>query len=321
VTGGSERAAGIESPTIRQLEDRLQLAMAVSNHLTKQQAVSRNDMRVAMESLGIELPADAPLNSFTEQPSRTNFATAVKFVQTAEQELISKVRLAARRELTRTLEEIAGLIHRPRVAYEPRHEMLKIVAKYLDGFTLSDNYTDEVMQKEMAAVHEVMEEWLKRKQLGQDVLGGGKLYQQALDLWEPVSQVMHGGKFYVEGYDDEAAFLKAINLFTAAARQASHIDQEQPWTPEELVRHTLSFMESFSGPIAYKLQPAEGVQQLLREVESLEDQRTLDSLRLVTEAVRDYLAWCWRLEDARISAVDTSISICRVAGHLRAMTA
>jgi len=321
MTGGSDRVAGIEPLTIGQLEDRLQLAMAVKQHLTEQRAVSYRDMQVATESLGVELPAHTPLSSFTQIPSQQNYKVAVNWIQSEEEALISKVREATRREITQTLEQIAGYIHRPREPYEPRHKMLKIVAQYLIGYTIPDNHTDETIQRELAAIHEYQGEWLKSKQLGQDVIANDKLWQQAMELWTPVARVL-SDKCSIPGYDDEVAFLQAINLFTAAARQASHIEQEQPWSANELVERTVAFMEEFSGPIPYKLQEqGDYVQQLLRDVETMDDQRTLGSLRMVTLAVRDYLAWCWRMDDVRTSAVDTAISISRTAGHLRAMTA
>lgn len=322
MTGDSSGVAGIDTLSIGQLEDRLQLAMAVRQHLTDQGVVSRNDMRVAMESLGVELPAHAPLNSFTEQPSRTNYAVAVSFIQTEEQTLINKVRDSARRELTQTLEEIGTLIYKSDAEpYEPRYAMLKIVSKYLTGYTLPTDCADEIMQTELNKVSEVMTEWQKRKQLGQDVLSNAQLYRTALELWQSVARVVDE-KFMISNSDDETAILQVLNNFFATARAASHIEPETLWSPEEVVAHTLEFMQSFNGAIPYKFQgDSDGLQRLLREVDSIEDQRTLHSLRVMADAVRTYLTWCWRLEDARVSAVDTSIAICRAAGHLRSMTA
>lgn len=321
MTGGSDGVAGIDNLTIGQLEARLQLAMAVNQHLTEQQAVSRHDMRVALESLGLDPPAEAPLNSFTEQPSRTNFSVALAFVRSKETELSDKLLYASRRQLTETLEQIANHIQAVKEPWEPRYLMLQVVSKYLDEYEIPGNHVDEVVQKELTAVHSYMSEWEKQKQLGQDVIENATLYQKALELWEPVSRVI-ASTFYVESYDDQVAILQAINNFCAAARQAEAIEQEQLWSPNELVAKTVAFMASFNGPIPYKLQsPTSGVHQLLRDVDKLEDQRLLtDSLQLAL-AVRDYLGWCWRLDAARTVAVDLSISISRCAGHLRAMTA
>lgn len=321
MTGGSDRVAGIEPLTIRQLEDRLQLAMAVSNHLATQRGVSRNDVRVAMESLEVQLPADAPLNSFTEQPSRCGYITFTDVIRAEEEALLARMLKRVKGELTYTLGDISTHIHTAKVSWEDRYQLLKVVQKYITfrDYQLPDNHADEQVQKELAVIHEAMEHWHNTKQLGQDVINFDRLYQRAFVLWESVQNALGQGLKLSD--EDEKSLLNSIEGFTAAARQASHIDQEEVWSPTDLVMKTLKFMESFCGPIPYKLQPATSVEKMMREIQDFDDTRTLQSMLLLARAIESYLSWCWKLESTRIIAMDCSITICRQAGVVRAMAA
>lgn len=331
-------AASLESLSLGQLEDRLQLVMTLRQHLFERQSVCQHDMRVAVESIGLELPAQTPLNSFTQAPSQTNFKVTYGFIQTEEQQLINKVRDASRRELKGTLENIAEHIQCHRETFEVSHARLKIVAKYLTGYTIPEEHPDSTAQAELTAISSVLDEWRRHQQLGQDTIGcvidpfdvnsdtkprarvSLSPYQIALNLWEPVGRVI-SNEFLIQQYDDEVAFLQAINMFVSQVRVAGHISPDHLWSPNEVVEHTLRFIDFYSGPIPYKLQEqASGVHRLLQKVDSIEDQRTLTSLITAAKAVRDYLSCCWRLENICVSAVDTSVSICQFAGHLRVLT-
>lgn len=308
-----------ETVSVDQLENRLQLVKLIRQQLLERHAVCRHDMQVAVESVGLELPPETPLNSFTRAPSQTNFTVAISFIQTEEQELIAKISKAQKRELSQLLVQIVSSMTRYELPYEPRWELLKVLAQYPIGYAIPENIQDAHGREQLTAIEQTMKEWGDQRQLGQDLLENHTLYQEALALVDPTCRVIADG-LRISNYDDETAYHTVVENFAARARHAEVLEQENIWTPYILVDHTVNFMRSFDGPLAYKFQPhIHAIQDLLRTVDDIADSLTLYNLIRTASVVRNYLNWCWKLEMARSKAVECSISICRAVGDLRVL--
>ncbi|QVD49158.1 hypothetical protein LUCX_88 [Xanthomonas phage vB_XciM_LucasX] len=80
-----------DSAELRQLEYQLQLAQELQRQLETQRGVGRHDIQVAMESFGLELGPYYPINSFTLQPSLTNYTVTQEGLKEFISQTISKI--------------------------------------------------------------------------------------------------------------------------------------------------------------------------------------------------------------------------------------
>lgn len=322
--GASTVGAGIESLSIGQLEDRLELITAFGQQLSDQRTVNRANMQVATESIGLELPERLQLASFTQHPSLTNYKEVAALVKREATALQEHLTLRTREALRVKLESIVKWIRMDMPPYEPQNKLLQLVRNYLHFFDLGSiavDHPNNIVQAELAKISAATEEWQALNSLGQEVIEFDRLYQRAYSLWKPAQEAL-GLKLQLSSVADASSLTGSIEGFVAAAALAKHVEPEHLWSPMSLVEKTLEFMESFGGAIPYKLQEqVTSIELLLRELDDCEDGQDMQNQLIMANALDTYLMWCWRLEEARVQAVTSSIKICRAIGHIRELTA
>ncbi len=321
MSSGSPVQSSNEPLTLGQLEGRLQLAMALREQLQREGQTYQYSARVAMESFGLELPDTMPLASFTQQPSRTNFEHFSELVEQKQISLRSELAERTAEEFRNTYKEIVDLISKDEPPYEPQWRELQTLASYLADFSPEEwtnrDSKDPWIQAALLRLDTMMSQWHEQMNLGQEVMSFDRLYQRAFVQHERVAKAL--GKRLDLSVDDTTILIDDALGFVRAARMDAHTEPERPWGVAELVANTLRFMETFTGPIPYKLQ----VDAPWQECPSTEGMEFAEiQLKLsIALAIRDYLIWTWRLEAARQLALDISIVACRTAGFLRQFSA
>lgn len=319
--GDSQGVAGIEPLSIAQLEDRLQLAMAVREQLRTSGVVHRHQISVAVESIGFELPASAPLASFTEAPSATNLKETLSAIDKEERDLRLRLQMRTRAEIRESLQLSIASLQRDLPPHESNHNLLKVVGQYLHDYVIPQTHEDPMGQSELKVIDDAMVEFGGLYLMGHQVLDTDGLYRQADALWERVQEAF-ARHLTNDSTIEENSLLDAVSAFTTSARMARVSDPDQQWSPQQLVSQASQYMESFTGAIPYKLQDvAIQAASLLEKLDSLRDQDDLNRRLVVARSLQGYLNWCWIIEEARGKAVVCAIRICRAVGHLRSFTA
>lgn len=323
MNGGSDnRAVGDESLTIGQLQDNLQLAMAVSQQMATRGVVNRHDMLVAVESIGLVLPADMPVNSFTEVRSFTNFQPAHELLKKKVAELTMTTTQRLRQTIGQALEIIAQQLRIDRGNTEDQWARLQRNRCYLVGFEPDQfqvEMVDEILIEQKNRMDDMLVGFYHYNELGQDYIGTGKTYFQALALEEPMRIALQN----VLCGSPEAAeeLLLQLGEFLDGVRTGAVVEPAEVWDPIAVVHKTIAFMDQFSGAIPYHLQEAAaGVDRYKEELEAIEDHAVLERALMVAQCIRDYLIATWRLEQIRESALKAALLVCTTAGVIRDTT-
>lgn len=325
MNGGRQPTAGSESLTIRQLEDRLQLTMAVRTQIENQGTVHREQMRVALESIGLELPADMPLNSYTQMPSRQNLEqTKHVLSQHQEQALVNLVG-SFKRSLKQSMDSIHEKIWRPASDVKSALYKLRCTSNYCSdvNWTELTGVEDPAIQAECAIIEEAMNNWLGLQQLGLDAVSAfGSLYEDSRKAAVYVQEALQAKLTFATAQDADR-FCGLLGTLSVRISTARHAEPVVNWTATELVNNVNEFGDQYKGPLAHLLQhESVDFDELFQQLDSLREQDVLEyRLCTIAEAIDSFLHDCWRLEGAFVRAVDSSMAICTSLYHLKTLTA
>ena len=320
---GGQSTAG--EPSISQLEATLQLTMAFKDQITRQGVISREEMRVAMESVGLELPADMPLNSYTQLPTTTNHARTVHVMtEHMERALINLVG-SFKSTLRVRIEGMAKMVAREEPHTDEMFGRLSLIAKTISDFdwnTASQVDTPEV-KAELETIQGYMGAW---DHLGQLSAGGlfmkDSLYRQMVELLPDVTQAMENDLVFDS--DGEAQqFEHRLGQLHVTISTARHCEPSEQWTPTELINNVLEQTAVFEGALPYRFQVETiNFQRMLEKVEQMSEQDVLESTLIRTaEAINSYINDGWRLEKARWRTVDIALGIAKSIYNVKVLTA
>lgn len=318
MSGGPDQTAGTVELSTRQLEDRLQLTMAVHAQIEKTGTVHRDQMRVAMESIGLELPAEMPLNSFTQQPSSLNLAQTKHILSVHQENALVALVGSFKRDLKRTLEKINEYRYRSHEDLSVKLNRLQIEGYRYEDFDIASvaGREEAPIKAEHDHVTEMMARWEKLGQLGVDcICPFAGLRREAERLLVHVNEVIDR-KLVFDREGEAEAFVNRLGQLGIKVSSAQHSEVENMLPVDGLIKAVVEAGQHYEGPLAPR------VRSLDLDVEELTEQYVLEGhLTRVASAIQDYLHYCWRLDDAFAQATNSASQAATSLYYLSTLTA
>ncbi len=316
MSGGDTTA--VPELSLGQLEGNLQLVMAVRAQIEKTGTVHREQMRVACESIGLELPADLPLNSYTQVPSTTNLERT-KHVLTAHQEkaLVNLVG-SFKRNATQTWGKIQDGRFRAYPDLRPKLNHLQRVASRYDGLDVANTVDrdEPAIKAECDLISHVMDTLRNLNQLGQDsICPFTGLRREAEQVLVHINEAI-ATKLHFQGDAAVEQFVAMIGKFTCKVSAASYSEVENALSADGIVQAVTEAGQHYEGPIAPQVETIE------LDLESLSEQQVLESqLGKVLDAINEFIFYSWKVDDAFAQATNTAVETAKSLYHLKVLTA
>ncbi|WJJ54894.1 hypothetical protein [Xanthomonas phage RTH11] len=320
---GGQSTAG--EPTISQLEATLQLTMAFKDQITRQGVISREEMRVAMESVGLELPADMPLNSYTQFPSTTNHARTLHAMTVHMEQALVNLVGSFKRTLKVHIEGMIKMVGQDEPHTDDMMAKLKLVVPTISDFdwsTAREVDTPEV-KAELEHIDGYMGAWDHLGQLSAESLFvKDSLYAQMVELMPEVTQVLERDLVF-DSHEAARYFEDRLGQLHVAISTARQCEPSEQWTPTQLINYVLEQTPQFQGALPYRFQVETiNFERMLEKVETMSEQDVLESQMLRTaEALCSFISDGWRLEKARYRTVDIALGLAKSIYNLKVLTA
>lgn len=318
MSGGLEPTAGAQELSTRQLEDRLQLTMAVRAQIEKTGTVSREQMRVAVESIGLELPADMPLNSYTQAPSRQNVEPTQHVLSAHQEKALVALVGSFKNELRTVLEKVTNSRMRNYASLKSKLNRLQMDAYRYGGFDVTSvvDREEAAIKAECDHISHVMDQFEKYNQLGSEsICPFNGLRREAERLLVHVNEAI-ATKLQFRSEAEADQFVAMIGKFTCKVSALAYADKENPSMADGLIQSVVEAGQHYEGPVAPQ------VDYIDLDPDALSEQQVLEgNLVKVVQAIDEFMFYCWKVDDAFAQAVNTASEAATSLYHLKVLTA
>jgi hypothetical protein len=318
--------ARFESLSIGQLKGRLQLTEAIHHQLMTSGTVTRCQIQVAIESVGIELPSTVPETSFTQYPSKQNHEFMLDLLKNERDALSRQMSHCLTTQLIASLNSIVRHIRVPSPMCETPHQILQVLGKHWENFDLStipDDHPSELVQSELKSIRMAMSKWLDLGRFGMEATCQHNYrFPEAQSILEQIQTLLHSQ------FKDKTNWEQLhgrLMKFQNDCYLADGCDYTEGWTPAGLMNHISEFLLDFKEPPVYCLSPyVPAIEQYVNFLETSSEafsQHDNEFALYASGLIESFLTWCWRIDNARAVAVDCAIQMSRAVSHLRSLTA
>lgn len=300
--------------------------MAIRGQIEQSGTVARDQMRVTVESIGLELPAQAPLMSYTQQSSKTNYTETVSALTAHEANLIEQLTTGFKSSIRHHIECIQNHTRVRETNTELLYVRLKQINAYITDFHWAqavEKSTSVLAKHELERIEKLMADWYALNQLGPEAVTAQDSLHEVAEALYPAVQAALEADLKLGSRTDAQAFCDRVGTFRAKLTTARYAEPETQWSPTDLINNVREFADYFGGAIPYRLQiETVDFDRMLGQIDQLGVDELRENMMMpVAEAVNDYLVACWQLERAHIQAVETALKLCQGIHHLKIMTA